>query len=50
MEGKFYNIGSGIRGFVPGEGYINFPTEDEYFEYLREVKENEDRRVSGVSD
>lgn len=48
MEGKYYIIQTCCRGFVTGEGYINFPTEDEYFEYLREEKDD-NRGVSNDS-
>ena len=29
-----YTISTGYKGFVPGMGWIEFPTEEEYNEYL----------------
>lgn len=39
---KFYNISTGTKGYDPDRGaYIEYPTEDEYFEMVREDKTNE---------
>ena len=36
-EGKWYDIKCSIKGEIDGK-YQEFPTDDEYYEYLREIK------------
>lgn len=43
--GKYYVTNTGTKGF-DGKKYILYPTEDEYFEALREEEQDDDRRVS----
>ena len=40
---KIYDIKTGYLGLDPKTGrYIMFPTEDEYYEYLKELEEETD--------
>lgn len=34
---KGYTVDVGYRGYIPGEGYILFCTEEEYKEYYKET-------------
>lgn len=40
---KFYYTRAAVRGFVENqERYLEFPTEEEYIEYIREQEEQDE--------